>query len=225
MARIHREDTMSRTPDEGAAGPRDPAAVVIGRREAIRRVGLLLGGAGFVGGSGLLAACETVERPPAESYESVGSFSVADVALLDEVADTILPETETPGAKAAAVGPFVALMVTDTYGADDQAVFTAGMRALDQDARSEHGAPFVDLDPAVRLAMVEALDAEQVAYQDTREGGDPQHWFRMMKELTLLGYFTSEIGCKQAQRWVESPGRYDPCAPYTPGEPSWASNR
>ena len=50
----------------------------------------------------------------------------------------------------------------------------------------------------------------------------PAHYFRMMKELALLGYFTSEIGCTQAQRYVESPGRYDPCVPYTPGEKAWA---
>ncbi|HEY9226721.1 MAG TPA: gluconate 2-dehydrogenase subunit 3 family protein [Gemmatimonadaceae bacterium] len=50
------------------------------------------------------------------------------------------------------------------------------------------------------------------------------HYFRMMKELALLGYFTSEIGCTKAMRYAESPGRFDPCTPYTPGEPAWASH-
>ena len=50
----------------------------------------------------------------------------------------------------------------------------------------------------------------------------PAHYFRMMKELALLGYFTSEIGMTQAQRYAETPGRYDPCLPYTAGEKSWA---
>jgi len=50
----------------------------------------------------------------------------------------------------------------------------------------------------------------------------PTHYFRMMKELAMLGYFTSEIGCKQALRYVESPGRFDPCVPYAPGERAWA---
>ena len=53
---------------------------------------------------------------------------------------------------------------------------------------------------------------------------EPAHYFRMMKELTLLGYFTSEIGCTQAMRYVESPGRFDPNAPYAPGDKSWASH-
>jgi len=46
----------------------------------------------------------------------------------------------------------------------------------------------------------------------------------LMKELTLLGYFTSEIGCSQAMRYRETPGRFDPCVPYTPGETSWAGH-
>jgi hypothetical protein len=52
----------------------------------------------------------------------------------------------------------------------------------------------------------------------------PNRYFRMMKELSLLGYFTSEIGCTQAQVYEEAPGRYDPCLPYTPGQKAWASH-
>jgi hypothetical protein len=50
----------------------------------------------------------------------------------------------------------------------------------------------------------------------------PPHYFRMMKELALLGYFTSEIGYTKAMRYQETPGRFDPCLPYTKGEPAWA---
>jgi hypothetical protein len=53
---------------------------------------------------------------------------------------------------------------------------------------------------------------------------EPAHYFRMMKELTLLGYFTSEIGYTKAMRYVESPGRFDPDVPYAPGDKSWASH-
>jgi hypothetical protein len=52
----------------------------------------------------------------------------------------------------------------------------------------------------------------------------PSHYFRMMKELALLGYFTSEIGCTQAQRYIEAPGRFDPCTDYRPGEKAWAQH-
>src|SRR5213593_1550297 len=95
----------------------------IDRREAIRRVTALLGGVALVGGSSLVAACERAQRGVGAAGAGAGTFSAQDIALLDEVAETILPETKTPGAKAAQVGPFMALMVTDTYDEGDQAIF------------------------------------------------------------------------------------------------------
>jgi hypothetical protein len=194
-------------------------AQVIDRREAIRRVTALLGGVALIGGSGLLEASERLQPRAAVTRRGVGRFTRQDVALLDEVADTILPETKTPGAKAVQTGAFMALMVTDTYTERDQAVFRDGMQKL-------NAASFMTLPPAQRLAVLEPLDREQKAYMDARgERKDtPPHFFRMMKELALLGYFTSEIGCTQAQRYVEAPGSFDPCVPYTPGERAWAGH-
>jgi glucoside 3-dehydrogenase (cytochrome c) hitch-hiker subunit len=235
------------------------------RREAIQRVSLFLGTVSFVGGSALLSACER-ERPAVADGASIAKFTPEDIAFLDEIAETILPETKTPGAKAAKTGAFMALMVTDTYDARDQKIFRDGMRALDEASRKANGgATFMSATPQQRLALLEKLDREQKAVSDAREraarkargladlppeakagdaylpdqrkegalGSDvgpataitadsPNHYFRMMKELALLGYFTSEIGCTQAQRYVESPGRFDPCTPYKPGEKAWA---
>lgn len=215
----------------------------IDRREAIRRVTLMLGGMTLVGGTSLLTACERArDGAPVR-------FTDAEIALLDEIAETILPATSTPGAKAAQTGAFMALMVTDAYDPRDQRVFREGMRAVDEASRRMHGVSFMEATPAQRLAVLEPLDREQHAQSEVRREQDrlkgleylgderqtatpvvdaataedePAHYFRMMKELALLGYFTSEIGCTQAQRYVESPGRFDPCAPYTPGEKSWA---
>jgi hypothetical protein len=222
----------------------------IHRREAIRRVGLMLGGISFVGGTALLTACER-ERPAAGTSR-IGEFTADDIAFLDEVADTMLPETSTPGAKAARTGAFMALMVTDTYEPKDQQVFREGMRKLNEASRQANNTDFMSATPQQRLALLETLDREQKTYTDARDAARreqrptaeehlpdqrqeaapgtpttitadaPAHYFRMMKELALLGYFTSEIGYTQAQRYVESPGRFDPCVPYTPGEKAWA---
>ncbi|MDQ3949405.1 MAG: gluconate 2-dehydrogenase subunit 3 family protein [Gemmatimonadota bacterium] len=237
---------------------------LITRREAILRVSALLGGVTFVGGSALLTACER-ERPATTAGANIGTFTPEDIAFLDEVAETILPETKTPGAKAAKTGAFIALMVTDSYNARDQKIFRDGMRKLDEASRKANNASFMSATPQQRLSLLESLDREQKAVSDAREraarrargladipaeakageahlpdqrreaalGTDvgaataitadsPHHYFRMMKELALLGYFTSEIGCTQAQRYIESPGRFDPCVPYTPGEKAWA---
>jgi hypothetical protein len=191
----------------------------IGRREAIKRVSFLLGGVALVGGSNLIVACGR-ERPAAGT--AVGKFSGTDVALLDEVADTILPTTSTPGAKAAKVGPFMALMVTDCYDDKDQKIFRDGVATLDDASRKANGKSFMDSTPAQRTSLLESLDREQKNYMDSKKPDDRSHWFRMVKELTLLGYFTSEIGYTQAMRYREAPGHFDPCVDYKPGEKSWA---
>ena len=193
----------------------------IDRREAIRRVTALLGGTALVGSGALFAACA---KDRASARAGVGAFTADDVALLDEIAETILPATGTPGAKAAACGPFMALMVTDTYEEKDQQVFRQGLLTLDAASRTANGASFLDAAPAARLALLESLDREARAYQDTKQKDAPSHYFRMLKELALLGYFTSEIGCTQAQRYAETPGVFEPCVPYAPGERSWAGH-
>ncbi|HEU4786406.1 MAG TPA: gluconate 2-dehydrogenase subunit 3 family protein [Gemmatimonadaceae bacterium] len=235
----------------------------IDRREAVRRVTALLGGIAFVGGSRLLSATEYDAHARAalvaESARGVGPFTAADVALLNEVAETMLPATSTPGAKAAKVGPFMALMVNDTYDASEQKIFRDGMKTIDEESRTAYGVGYMKARPRQRLMLLEKLDREQKKYMDAREAaqrargtGDkkaeayvpdqrkemapatganpaaaitadsPTHYFRMMKELALLGYFTSEIGYTQAQRYVESPGKFEPCVPYKRGERAWA---
>jgi hypothetical protein len=210
--------------------PESAAPFNVNRREAIRRVSALLGGIAFVGGSRLLAA---LEQPSAAIDVAHGKFSAEDIALLDEIAETILPATKTPGAKAAKTGAFIALMVTDCYSPAEQKVFREGMRKLEAAAQANK-ISFMAARPEQRLALLDELDHEQKRVMDARAAADrhkpagedtePAHYFRMMKELTLLGYFTSEVGCTQAQRYVETPGRFDPCLPYTPGEPAWASH-
>jgi hypothetical protein len=213
-----------------------PEANEITRREAMQRVTVLLGGLAFAGGERLLAAAPGAGAAQrAAAAKGVGTFTAGDVAFLDEVAETILPETSTPGAKAAATGAFMALMVTDTYTYRQQAIFRDGMRQMDEASQREFNTPFLQARPDQRLALLRRLDAEQQAETEAREaaltsrapaapppGDAPVHYFRLMKELALLGYFTSEIGYRQTMRYVETPGRYDPCAPHAPGEKTWA---
>jgi hypothetical protein len=188
---------------------------LITRREAILRVSSMLGGVALVGQSAMLAGC--VRQTPETAL-----FTADDVAFLDEIAETILPETSTPGAKAAGVGPFIAMMVVDTYDDREQDVFRSGLRTLEDECRKMYGESFMSTTPARRVALLQKLDAEQLQFMRTAKEDEPAHYFRMIKELTLLGYFTSEIGYNQAMRYVETPGRFDPCAPHTPGEKTWA---
>lgn len=194
------------------------------RREAILRVSAMLGGAALVGQSAMLAASgrENAKLPSTKASADGAPFTDSDLALLDEIAETILPETSTPGAKAAGVGAFMALMVKDAYYPSDQVIFRAGMATVDARCRDASGRHFTAASPAERLKVLEALDAEQFDQMRNQPPEAPRHFFRMMKELALLGYFTSEIGYTQAMRYAETPGRFDPCAPYAAGEKAWA---
>lgn len=191
------------------------------RREAILRVSALLGGTALSGQAAMLAGCTGYAGDIVEDGQS-WTFSADDVALLDEIAETILPETDTPGARAAGVGPFIAMMVVDVYDDREQAVFRAGLETLEEESRGMHGVSFREATAEQRTTLLRKLDAEQLQFMYSARKEEPAHYFRMLKELTLLGYFTSEIGYTQAMRYVETPGRYDPCVPYEPGEKTWA---
>ena len=198
---------------------------LIDRREAVKRVSFMLGGLALVGSSsGLLVACSNQDRA-AVAKAGTAAFSAEDIAFLDDVADTILPDTaKSPGAKAAKTGAFMAVMVTDTYTPADQQIFRDGMTAVNEASKKANGgATFVAATPAQRTALLTALDKEQFDFQKVRKD-QPQHYFRMMKELTMLGFFTSEPGMTKAMRYKESPGPFQPCVPYTKGDPAWAAH-
>ena len=188
------------------------------RREAISAVGVLLGGA-IVGADFFLTGCKTGDKKRGAIV-----FSKEDLALLDEIAETILPTTaSSPGAKAAGVGSFMTVMVTDCYEEKDQRIFLAGMVSLHESCKKKYDRSFMMAAPEQRHALLVELDKEQAAYQKNKKEEEPSHYFRLMKELTLLGYFTSETGATKALRYIESPGHYDGNLPYKKGDKAWAT--
>lgn len=187
------------------------------RRELLKMIAVLTGGA-VVGGQLLMTGCKS------ESSASVGAeFTEADIAFLDEVAETIIPTTGTPGAKAAQVGAFMALMVKDCYTAEDQKIFKEGMGLLNKASNAANKNDFLKASPEERTSLLTQLDKEAKSYQDTKKQGDPTPYFTMMKQLTLLGYFTSKPGATQALRYVAVPGKYDGDFPYKKGDRAWAT--
>jgi len=187
------------------------------RRDAIGRVALIMGGT-MIGAEFLLSGCKSNTSATMTTLEDQDH-----IAFLDEVADTILPDTpSSPGAKAAKVGAFMTVMVRDCYEPADQDIFMKGFGKLDDAANKKFSKKFMDLDATQKLALLTDLDKEQQAYSKTKKPKDPNHYFRMMKELTLLGYFTSEVGATKALRYVPVPGKYEGCIPYKKGDKAWA---
>lgn len=188
------------------------------RREALSRVVLILGGT-VAGAHVFLEGCQPADKKSTSGFE----FSNSDIAYLDEIAETIIPATNTPGAKAAGVGAFMTVMVNDCYDEKDQQTFFEGMKLLNEASNKKFGNPFMEIQPADRKILLTEIDSEAKSYMEKKKPEEPRHYFRMMKELTLLGYFTSEIGATQALRYVAVPGKYEGCLPYNKGDRAWAT--
>lgn len=187
------------------------------RRELLKMIGALTGGT-FIGGELFLSGCKNADK--------IGGavFSEADISFLNEVAETILPATTSPGAKAAKVGQFMTLMVNDIYEERDQSVFHEGITKLNEACKKTNSTSFIDADPDQRTSLLTALDKEAKEYQKNKKKEDPSHYFTMMKQLTLLGYFTSKEGATQALRYIAVPGKYDGAMPYKKGDKAWATS-
>lgn len=192
------------------------------RREALQRFSLVIGGT-LLGADSMLAKnIDWDAMDDAPDSKSIGLFSKSQVKLLNDIADTIIPDTGTPGAKAAKVGQFIAVIVSDCYEPADQKVFTDGLGQIQDQCKQKTGKTFSKSSPAQRLAFLNGLDAEQKAYYKSKKPTDPPLFFRQMKDLTLWGYFTSEIGSTQALRYLPVPGRYETIE-YKKGDRAWAS--
>jgi len=183
------------------------------RRELLRMI-VAATGAAMVG----LPVLAQGQAPAAGTKRA---FSAAEVAMLDEIAETILPRTRTPGAKDAGAGAFMATFVTDCYTAAQQATFRAGLADIDKRA----GGQFVALTELLRALDVEArkraVDVDETGM--TGAGKKMPHYFTMIKQLTLFGFFTSKVGANDVLKYVAVPGRYDGDVPYVPGTPAWAT--
>lgn len=131
--------------------------------------------------------------------------------LLAEVADVIIPTTDTPGAKAAGVEQFIVRVIRDCYVRIEQENFYSGLAKLDADSRAAHGKGFAKLDEAKKNDMIKKAADNNKAF------------FKLMKQLTAVGYFTSEIGATKALEYLPIPGRFEGDVPMQPGQKAWAT--
>ena len=193
------------------------------RRELLKNIALLTGAA-FIGGDLFLTGCKS-----GASLEA--GFTPATISLLDEVAETIIPATKTPGAKAAKVGEFMKVFVTDCYPATHQTAFTKGIIDLDEACKKANGKSFMDCEAKQRHDFLVALEKEAKTFNEPidkenngkkDEDKKPLHYYTMMKQLTLFGFFTSKTGATETLRHIQVPGKYIGDYPYKKGDRAWA---
>ena len=133
-------------------------------------------------------------------------FSAEQALLVPELADVIIPATDTPGAKDAMVHVFIDLYVKDCYPKEQQAIFLKGLN----DLQSKHS--FLSLDLPERTALLNKLEKEGIDKNELLE----QSFIKMAKKLTILGYFTSEIGASKAAEYIASSGPFVGCIDLKP---------
>lgn len=206
----------------------------------MRNMALLLGGAiSATTFSVLFESCTQTETKAGIA----NLFSVDQERLITEIADVIIPDTDTPGAKAAGVGPFIVMMLRECYPEEVQKAFVVGLENVEGLSKSKFKKSFIGLGPEEKNQVIkeiadktillkkeekktERADAaknnNQTQSKTKADKKEKPHFFQLIRELTLLGYFTSEIGATKALAYLPIPGKYEGCVDLKPGQKVWA---
>jgi hypothetical protein len=136
-------------------------------------------------------------------------------ATITTISELIIPQTDTPGAKAARVNEFIDLILTEWYDDEERTNFLAGLADIDGTSQKLFGKDFVSASPEQQTQILGELDHEMVRSQKAvpPENPEEEKFFASMKQLTLVGYYTSQIGFEQElHQQIISP-THSSCAP------------
>lgn len=152
----------------------------------------------------------------------------SDRALIGEVAELIIPTTDTGGAREAGVPAFIEMMVEQWFDSAERDNFLAGMRAFANGAIAKYGKPFERLTPTQQteyfgglLAAAESKPQVPPTLGASSVNADAQPrspFAALMKRLTLAGYYTSELGATVELSFTVVPEEHVACAPSKPSD-------
>jgi hypothetical protein len=150
---------------------------------------------------------------------AIGALSARQSAIVTAAAERIIPASDTPGATDAGVTAFIERMLADWYTPAEWQRLLAGLSDLDARSRATRGGNFIALGETDQVAVLTAVDDEVTALRRSPSlgaGNPDDHWFSMLKFLTVWGYFTSEAAMRDTLGQWPMAGRYVSCAPYEP---------
>ena len=182
------------------------------RRELISRIA-----AGFTILSSSPAFAEVAARfseAPADPQ-----LNGSQLDLLASLVDCVIPATDTPGASAAGVHHFIDYLLEHWYGASDKATFQSGLAAIDAAAIRIHGAK---VQACTTEQCIQLLTHLEALGKQPGETSSTSAFVAWLKELTVLGYYSSEIGATRELRYLATPGRYDGCIDFAEVGRTWA---
>ena len=174
----------------------------IDRREALGGIAAIFGAALI---SPLRRAVAAGTDPGMGPQNDV--FSAEQRALLDALCERIIPTTDTPGARDAGVTSYIEMIIDEYYEPDAREGFLDDLQAIDEYSREQRQAPFAELAPEQQDDIVSLAEQRQL------DGADDD-FFETIKQLTVTGYYTSEIGMTVERIYLPTPGRYDGAFPY-----------
>lgn len=176
------------------------------RREAIKRSSFLIGcGLSAATIASIVSGCKT---DPVTIAESTTFLNDDMMSVLAEVVETIIPTTDTPGAKEAGVHEFIDFRVKHNFTEEEQGMFQG---VMDQIAKG-NGTSFMDMDAASKETFLLSFDKDV-------DGVNP---FEVLKGMTCQGFFTSEIGGTKVLAYDAIPGEYIGCIPFSDIGKNWA---
>jgi len=208
------------------------------RREILRYIGIATVASSFPGFSKWAFACshDTSQSPsstsPRSSYAPL-FLSAQQYRMVEHLAEMIIPEDDTPGAKQAGVAEFIDFMLASRVpvsgsrdirstadaieaGNDAQVRFISGLNWMNMRSHSDFGHDFTDCTAEQQNGMLEGL-AYQNKFKPNTETG--RAFFQMMRDYTVVGYYTTKIGLESIGYpglrgiWPKMPGCSHPDDP------------
>ncbi len=178
--------------------------------------------------AGVMQGCQPEPTGPEWTPQYLSQEQADQVTAM---IDVMLPATETPGAAELGVPAFIDLMVKEWYEPEDQEKFKSGLAMMDERAQSEHSKNFVGLSAEEQLALMNTVDEEtrkkveaEVMSQTGADVDQDPYWpfMHKLKNLALLGYFTSEKIGTEVLAYDPVPGEYQACIPLADVGATWS---
>lgn len=193
------------------------------RREALRWATVLLGG---IVSPGVLRAITEDAGPSRDNGKYFTAFQSRQVAILTEL---IIPTTTTPGAIAAGVPRFIAMMVSDWYTDTERSIFMTGLDDINHHCQQQYNKHFNACSTEQLIAALSYFESVAKTYTSAvppsltmQSSDEATPFFSKLKELTILGYFTSEIGITESLAYDPMPMEYNADIPFTEKTKQWS---
>lgn len=170
----------------------------------------LLKGLAVVLGAAISPACQrAAEVPAAQRMAGVARWSLEQRAIAHRCADLIMPATDTPSALAVGVGEFMDYVASVWLQQSELEELLAGLNGLQQEAQRQYTKNFVDLSEMEQVQLLTQMETASSVLNASSQEELRSKVFARLKELTVVGYYSSEVGAKQERVYVPMPGRYD----------------